>query len=93
MHAPREEAMQDPDGMSRRGGSSRSRVTKCDLAAQEFAKGDHRGDFSVGRRSASFSGKVVGESNCELGRAKMDTHGVGCLVSVFVCGHQEAGVH
>ena len=91
MHAPREEAMQDPDGMSRRGGSSRSRVTKCDLAAQEFAKGDPRESFR--RHSASFCRKAVGESNCEPGRAKMDTHGVGCLVSVFVCGHQEAGVH
>ena len=66
VHAPREEAMQDPDGKSRRGGSGRSRVTKCELEAQEFAKGDPRESFR--RHSASFCRKAVGESNCEPGR-------------------------
>ena len=76
MHLAKKRCRTSMASLSRRGESSRSRVMKCELVAQEFAKSDHREDLTFRRHPASFCGKAVDESKCKLGRAKMDTHGV-----------------
>ena len=37
----------------------------------------------------SFRGKGAGQPNGELGWTKVASHGVGRLVSILVCGHQD----